>query len=328
MNRFGKHFRLALWGESHGAQMGITLDGIPAGIPLSEVDFEEDMARRRSGAAGTTPRQEEDRVEILSGLYRGHTTGAPLTLAVANHHACSEEYAPFADHFRPSHADWVADHKFQGWNDPRGGGHFSGRLTALLVAAGVVAKKILPPKICFTTTLAEVGGCSDPTRFEALLAETSAQGDSLGGVVACRVEGVPAGLGEPFFDAAESVIAHLLFAIPGVKGVEFGSGFTAATMRGSAHNDPILNRTGECATNHAGGINGGITNANPLCLRVAFKPAASIAQPQVTYNRQRDRVEPLTIAGRHDCCIALRGAVVVEASVAIALAELLLSTPR
>mgnify|MGYP001778336792 FL=1 len=259
---------------------------------------------------------------IVSGLYNGHTTGAPLTVVFANENTRSGDYANLERHFRPSHADWVAFRKFGGYNDPRGGGHFSARLTVALVAAGVVAKKMLPEGVRFATRLTEIGGCDDPARFDDLLREAAAGRDSLGGVVECRVAGVPVGIGEPFFDSVESRVAHLLFSIPAVKGVEFGSGFAGSRLRGSQNNDPILDGEGHTATNHAGGINGGITNGNEVVVRAALKPTPSISRPQETYNLTTDRVEPLEIRGRHDVCVALRGAVVVEAAVAIALADL------
>lgn len=321
MNRFGNRFRIALWGESHGPQIGVAIDGVPPGIPLSEEDFATDLARRQAGAPGTTPRREADRPQLVSGLYRGCTTGAPLTVVFANENTRPQDYAALAD--RPSHADRVAWERYAGFNDPRGGGHFSGRLTLGLVAAGVVAKKLLPAEVAFATHLIEIGGCTDATRFDAVLQAAAADGDSVGGMVECRVQGVPAGQGEPFFDSAESLAAHLLFAIPGVKGVEFGSGFAAARMRGSEHNDPILDAAGRTATNHAGGIVGGLTNGNEMVVRAAFKPTASIAREQHTFDRAGGAVVPLSVRGRHDTCIALRGAVVVEAAVAIVLADLI-----
>lgn len=321
MNTFGNQFRLALFGESHGEALGIAIDGLPAGIPLSEADFEADLSRRRAGAAGTTPRRESDRVRIVAGLHEGHTTGAPLALLFANENSRPGDYDLFTHHFRPSHADWVAREKFRGLNDPRGGGHFSGRLTLPLVAAGVVAKKVLEG-VRFTTRLTEVGGECDPARFESVVREAAEAGDSVGAVAECRAEGCGVGWGEPFFDSAESLIAHLLYAIPGIKGVEFGDGFAAARMRGSEHNDPILNSAGTTATNHAGGIVGGLANGNPLIVRAAFKPTASIAREQLTFDAAADRPEPLAIGGRHDACIALRGMAAVEAAVAIALADL------
>ncbi len=322
MNRFGHNFRLAIWGESHGPQVGIAIDGVPAGLPLAEADFEADLARRRSGAPGTTPRREADRPRIVSGLYAGHTTGAPLTILFANDDTRPHDYA--APRFRPSHADWTAHRRFGGHNDPRGGGHFSGRLTAPLVAAGVVAKKTLPAGVRFATRIVSIGGCADPQRFDETLRAATAAGDSVGAVVECRATGVPAGWGDPLFDTAESLMAHLLFAVPGVRGVEFGSGFAAAAMRGSEHNDPLRDASGATTTNHAGGIVGGLTNGNELVVRVAFKPTASIARPQTTYDPATDSVRRLAIGGRHDTCIALRGAVAVEAAVAIVLADLAL----
>ena len=321
MNTFGNQFRLALFGESHGEALGILIDGLPAGIPLDEADFENDLARRRSGAAGTTPRRESDRVRIAAGLYEGRTTGAPLALLFTNENTRPGDYDRFAHHFRPSHADWVAREKFRGLNDPRGGGHFSGRLTLSLTAAGVVAKKLLDG-VRFTTRLTEVGGECDPARFETVLREAAAAGDSVGAVAECRAEGCGVGWGEPFFDTAEGLIAHLLYAVPGIEGVEFGDGFAAARLRGSEHNDPILNAAGTTATNHAGGVAGGILNGNPLIVRAAFKPTASIAREQFTFDAATGRQEPLAIGGRHDVCIAIRGAAAVEAAVAIALADL------
>ena len=324
MTQFGTTFRLAVWGESHGPQIGVTIDGVSPGIPLSEADFAEDRARRRSGAPGTTPRLEADAPQIVSGVYEGYTTGAPLTVEFTNADTRSQDYAALKTHYRPSHADLTAVRKFGGFNDPRGGGHFSGRITLGLVAAGVVAKKMLGERVRFSTQIVEIGGCTDPARFDDLLRETAAAKDSVGGIVECRAEGVMPALGEPFFDSTESLIAHLLFSVPAVKGVEFGSGFAAARMRGSEHNDPIVDASGLTETNHAGGIVGGLTNGNPLVVRAAVKPTASIAHEQMTYNLATDRMEPLEIPGRHDVCIALRAAVVVEAAVAIALEDLLL----
>lgn len=321
MNSFGTLFRITLWGESHGPQVGITLDGVPAGLPLAVFDFEADLARRRSGAKGTTPRIENDLPQIVAGLYKGHTTGAPLTLVFENTNTRSGDYDNLRTQPRPSHADRTAAVKFEGWNDPRGGGHFSGRLTLALVAAGVVAKKTLAGAT-FTTRLAAVGGQTDPARFEAVLDAALRDEDSVGGIVECRVAGIPAGWGEPFFDSVESAAAHLLFAVPAVKGVEFGDGFAAAALRGSQHNDPIADAEGRTATNHAGGIAGGITNGNELVVRVAVKPTASIAREQQTFDFAAGRVAPLRIRGRHDACIALRAAVVVEAAMAVALADL------
>lgn len=323
MNGAGERFRIALWGESHGPQIGIVLDGVPAGISLAPEDFEPDLARRRAGAPGTTARREADIPRIVSGLWQGRTTGAPLTVVFDNTDIRSDDYAPLVHRFRPSHADRTARVKWSGFNDPRGGGHLSGRLTVAFVAAGVVAKRCLPD-LDFHSRLTEVGGTDDPTRFAEVVEIARREGDSVGGIVECRVTGIPAGTGEPLFGAVESVAARLLFAIPAVKGVEFGAGFDGTRMRGSEYNDSILDAAGHTATNHDGGVNGGIANGNDLVVRVAVKPTPSIARTQHTYDPATGRPGPLAIGGRHDACIALRCGVIVEAALAVALADLML----
>ena len=322
MNSWGNIFRVSIWGESHGAQVGVSIDGVPAGIPLSEEDFLADLQRRKAGGAGTTPRIESDMPHIVSGLFEGHTTGSPLTIVFLNENTRSGDYKNLVAHPRPSHADLVAQQKWNGMNDPRGGGHFSGRITLGLVAAGVVAKHILSQEVSFTTDITEIGGEKDKSKFETIIEQARMAQDSVGGVIECRVQGIGAGLGEPFFDSAESLIAHLLFSVPAVKGVEFGAGFEAARMRGSEHNDPIIDSEGHTSTNHAGGIVGGITNGNEIVVRAAVKPTASISRPQPTFNFENGQIEELIIKGRHDVCITLRAAVVVEAAIAIALADL------
>ncbi|MCR5276385.1 MAG: chorismate synthase [Bacteroidales bacterium] len=319
MNTFGRIFRVGIFGESHGPAIGVVIDGVPEGIALGPADFEEDIARRASGAAGTTPRRESDEPHILSGVYEGHTTGAPLTLVFHNENTRSGDYAAFDEMPRPGHADYVAAVKWDWANDPRGGGHFSGRLTLPIVAAGVVAKKILDG-MDIRARLVEVGGCADSTRWDELIAAAAADGDSLGGVIACEVQGVPIGLGEPFFDSVESLISHAVFSIPGIRGIEFGDGFRASAMRGSEHNDPF--GPDGPVKNGAGGVNGGITNGAPLCFRVAVKPTSSIARAQQTWNFKTESTGTLQIKGRHDCCFALRTPVIVEAMTAIVLADL------
>ena len=320
MNSFGTIFRIHVFGESHGPGVGVTIDGCPPGIPLTEADLLPDLARRKSGAKGTTPRMEDDMPEFFSGIYNGHTTGAPITIMFRNANLQSKDYEALKDTPRPGHADFTAHVKFKGFADPRGGGHFSGRLTLCLVAAGVVAKKICAG-MAFSATLLEAGGSTDiPTSIDAALAA----GDSIGGLVECRVSGIPAGLGEPFFNSIESTIGHLAFSIPAIKGVEFGSGFAAAAMRGSAHNDVLINTDGTTATNHAGGVNGGITNGNELVFRLAVKPPSSIGLAQQTINVRTGQMGTLEVRGRHDACIALRVPVVAEAIAAIALADMTL----
>jgi chorismate synthase len=324
MNTAGRLFRISLYGESHGPAVGVVIDGCPAGIPLSEEDFAADLARRKPGAEGTTPRIESDRPAILSGIFHGRTSGSPIHIEFRNENTKSEDYADFTRIPRPGHADFSSMMKFSGWQDPRGSGHFSGRITIGLVAAGVVAKKILNTfaPIVFETRLLEAGGSKNMD--EAIRAAKEA-GDSIGALVEVRASGVPAGWGEPFFDAVESVIGHYLFAVPAVRGVEFGDGFAAAAMRGSAHNDPLIGQDGRTARNGAGGINGGITNGNEIVLRVAVKPASSISVAQHTLDFSRDEMTDLEIQGRHDACIALRSAVVLEAATACALADLALA---
>ena len=322
-NSFGNNFKIEIYGGSHTESLGVIISGVPAGIELTEADFEADLARRRSGAKGTTPRKEGDVPHIVSGTASGVTTGESLEVVFYNENTRSGDYDRLRNHPRPSHADLTARHKYGDGFDLRGGGIFSGRMTLLLVAAGVVAKKVAQAE--YTSRIVELGGCTDSTKFDEVVAAAQRDGDSVGGVIECTVTGAGRDLGEPFFDSVESIAAHLLFSVPAVKGVEFGSGFAGVTLRGSERNDRIVDAEGRTATNHEGGINGGITNGNPIVVRVAIKPTPSIAQPQDTFNFISQSVEPLTIGGRHDACIVLRASVVIEAVMAIALAELKLS---
>lgn len=318
MNYFGHYFRISLFGESHGAQMGVVVDGCPPGLPLLPDDFTHDLQRRQSGSRGATARVETDVPRLASGLYNGHTTGAPIAVLFENRDTCAADYAAFRDIPRPGHADFTATKKWRGFNDLRGGGHLSGRLTVLLVAAGVIAKKILAP-VVIKAILEEAGG--HRTTSEAI-DRAIAAGDSIGGIIRCTAQPMPVGWGEPFFHSVESQISRLVFAIPGVNGIEFGDGFAASQRPGSARNDRFVAADGTTATNNAGGVNGGITNGNDLYFRVAVKPPASIAQPQQTLNMTTGQMTDLVIAGRHDVCFALRLPVVVEAVTAIALADL------
>jgi chorismate synthase len=320
MNSFGRIFRLSIFGESHGLLVGITIDGCAAGISLQAADFMTDIDRRKAGAAGTTPRKEEDLPEIATGMFEGKTTGAPITILFRNTNTRSADYEAIRKTPRPGHADFVLDKKYHGFNDYRGGGHSSGRLTVALVAAGVVAKKMLG-NIDVNAKLIEAGGNAN---IEAAIEQAVKEQDSIGGIVECRVGNLPIGFGEPFFDSVESCISHLVFAIPATKGIEFGSGFAAVKMKGSEHNDAIVDAGGTTKTNNAGGINGGITNGNELVFRVAIKPTSSTPKEQNTWNNETQSVEAFTVKGRHDLCIALRVPVVVEAVTAIALADLLL----
>lgn len=329
MNSFGRRFRVSIFGESHGEVIGVVMDGVPAGLELVEEDFMEDILRRKSGAKGTTPRTEADIPTIVSGVYEGHTTGAPLTVIFKNTDTHSSDYGLFAAMPRPGHADLTAALKWDDCQDPRGGGHFSGRLTLPVVAAGVVAKKIVSDATMLDETpftgvnarIVELGGMQ--TKWQEAIDQTMKEGDSLGAVIECTVPDIDPGYGEPFWDSLESVIAHAVFAIPGVRGIEFGDGFKAACMKGSEHNDPI-GPDGRPTKNGSGGANGGITNGAPVVFRVAFKPTSSIRKAQLTFNFQTGEMDTLEVPGRHDACFALRAPVIVEAMTAIALADLVL----
>ena len=383
MNTFGRKFRVSIFGESHGELIGVVMDGVPAGLELSEQDFEQDILRRKSGAKGTTPRIEADRPTIVSGVVEGHTTGAPLTITFKNTNTHSSDYELFAAMPRPGHADLTAALKWDDCQDPRGGGHFSGRLTLPIVAAGVVAKKIVAdatvlddtPCTTIEARIVEIAGqagkdalgqagndalgqagndvlsqtsndalgqtgndvlsqtgkdalgqagndVSDQAdHWQKALDQAIKEGDSLGAVIECTVPDIDPGYGEPFWDSVESLIAHAVFSIPGVRGIEFGDGFAASRMKGSEHNDPI-GTDGRPTKNGAGGANGGITNGAPLTFRVAFKPTSSIRKAQQTFNFQTGEMDTLEIPGRHDVCFALRAPVVVEAMTAIVLADL------
>lgn len=329
MNTFGRKFRVSIFGESHGPAIGVTLDGVPAGTVIDMEGLIKEIARRKSGAPGTTPRKEADEPIFLSGIIDETATGAPMTIMFTNENTRSGDYSKLLDMPRPGHADLVAGIKFEDFQDYRGGGHFSGRLTLPIVAAGYVAKQVFSD-IDINAELIEIGGVvpripahakSDPAVQKAI-ADAAAEGDSLGAVIECEVKGLEIGLGEPFWDSVESLISHAIFSIPGVRGIEFGDGFAAARMKGSEHNDPI-GPDFLPTKNGAGGVNGGITNGAPLKFRVAFKPTASIRKAQKTYNVAKEKMDTLEIGGRHDVCFALRCPVIVEAMTAIVLTDLL-----
>lgn len=329
MNSFGTLFRVSIFGESHGPSVGISIDGCPPGIPLAVEDFSVDIERRKGGMQkGTTPRKEADLPIILSGHFNGFTTGAPLTIIFENNNTRSGDYEKLRQFPRPGHADFVASQKYKGFEDYRGGGHFSGRLTVCLVAAGVVAKKILATvneAIACNATILEIGGETD---LEKGLQNAIDAKDSVGGIVECVVKNIPMGWGEPFFDSAESLLSHAVFAIPAIKGVEFGAGFKAAKMYGSDHNDTLDSLEGKTGTNHAGGIVGGITNSNDIIFRVAVKPTSSTPKEQQTLNIESGNVETFSVKGRHDLCIALRVPVVLEAVTAMVLADLMMRVKK
>ena len=325
MNSFGRIFKVSIFGESHGESVGIVIDGVPAGLSLTEDDLLPDLERRKGGKQkGTTPRQEADFPFFKSGVFNKKTTGAPIAIFFENNNTRSGDYEKQRSFPRPGHADFVAHEKFGGHEDFRGGGHFSARLTTGLVAAGAIAKKLFP-QVNITAAVTEIGGESD---LEKGLQKAIDAKDSVGGLVECRVTGLPIGLGEPFFDSVESQIAHIAFAIPAVKGIEFGTGFAAAKMFGTQHNDAIENADGKTSTNHAGGIVGGITNGNELVFRIAIKPTASTPKEQFSLNWETGEMDTFSIKGRHDLCVALRAPVILEAATALALADLFLLEQR
>jgi chorismate synthase len=331
MNSFGRIFRVNIFGESHGESVGLNLDGCPAGLPLQLDDFMEDIKRRQGGnQRGATPRKEADLPIFKSGLFNDLTTGAPITILFENNNTRSGDYEKLRAVPRPGHADFTAHTKFGGYEDFRGGGHFSGRLTVALVAAGVIAKKLLKTaegdtNIEVVANILEIGGEQD---LEKGLDKAIEAKDSVGGIVECRVTGLPIGLGEHFFDSVESLISHAVFAIPAVRGIEFGTGFAAAKMFGVEHNDAILDASGKTESNHAGGIVGGYTNGNELVFRIAIKPTSSTPKEQQTWNWETNEVESFSVKGRHDLCIALRVPVVLEAVTAMVLADLMLIDQR
>lgn len=327
MNSFGDKLKITLFGESHGECIGIVIDGVPPGMPLSEEDLMPDVLRRKGGGRGTTTRVESDIPRIISGCHGGHATGAPITIIFKNENVRSSDYDSFIALPRPGHADFTSSVKYNYLNDTRGGGMFSGRMTLAIIAAGVVAKRILWG-VNIKARLIEVGSKSveseewlSSKEAEIFFNEIEERGDSIGGVIECRVENPPLGLGNPFFDSVESLISHLVFSIPGIRGIEFGDGFQAARMKGSEHNDPFITSEGKTSKNGAGGINGGISNGNPIVFRVAVKPTSSIFRTQRTMNFITEEMEDLIIPGRHDICFALRVPVIIEAVTALALCQ-------
>ena len=353
---WGQHIHLSIFGESHGPMIGAVIDGLPSGFTIDEAQIAAEMDRRSArGKDLATPRKEADRVRIVSGYFNGKTTGTPLTGIIENGNTHSSDYEKTKNKMRPGHADYTAFLRYGGFQDYRGGGHFSGRLTAPMVFAGAVAKQILAqkvPALSVGSRIVQIGQVRDssvlgPKDYAALqyadagfpvadgmlkdamireITEARAQKDSVGGVVEGYITGVPGGLGSPIFDNVESRLASFLFAIPAVKGVSFGSGFHISGMRGSEANDAFRMEDGHVvtATNHNGGINGGITNGMPIVFRVAFKPTPSIAQTQATIDMATRENTELAIQGRHDPCIVIRALPVVESAAALCLLDLMM----
>lgn len=330
MNSFGSLFRVHIYGESHGSGIGVLIDGVPSGIKLTLEDFTKDLSKRKSGKIGTTPRKEDDIPNIISGVFNDFTTGAPINIFFENKNTDSKVYTDFKSHPRPGHADFSATKKYSGFNDIRGGGHFSGRLTLALVVAGVIAKKILNDFI-FSSEIESIGILNKlefDKKLENYLLETAHSGDSLGGTISLTIKNVPIGLGEPFFDSVESVLSSIIFSIPGIKGIEFGAGFKGTEFLGSKFNDCFIDKSGKTSSNNNGGINGGITNGNDIFLKVAVKPTSSIFKPQETFNFKDKNIQSLKINGRHDVAFLLRVPIVLENAVAIALADLYLQNKK
>lgn len=350
-NTFGNHITLTLFGESHGASVGAVIDGLAPGIPVDEDFIRRQLNLRRPVGALSTPRQESDPFVIESGVYNGKTTGAPILIRIPNGDTKSGDYAPFAATPRPGHADYTAKVKYNGCADPRGGGHFSGRITAAIVAAAALVIPALKQKgICIATHIARIADVADrpfgdlaadmeklndaafavlddnaAEEMKAAIIAAASDGDSVGGVLETAVTGLPVGVGEPWFDSLESTLAHALFSIPAVKGVEFGDGFALAEMRGSEANDRFVKDgdTVATATNHNGGINGGISNGMPLVIRTAVKPTPTIHKAQHTLNLETGEMTDLVADGRHDPCIVHRARVVADSMVALTLCDML-----
>jgi len=322
MNTFGSLFKVSIFGESHGNVVGVLVDGVPAGIKLSQEDFIEDLDKRKPKKKGTTLRKESDMPIIDSGVFNGYTTGSPILIRFLNENINDRDYDNLISSPRPGHADYTASIKYNGFNDYRGGGSFSGRLTCGIVAAGVIAKKITGFK--FNSYVKSLKGVQDSSKFENIVEEAMKDRDSIGGTIQVTVDDVEKGLGEPFFYSCESAISQILYSIGAVKGVSFGIGFDGEKLCGSEFNDLIIDKDGTTKTNNNGGINGGITNGNQLVVNVFVKPTPSISKPQETFNFKNNKVEELVIKGRHDSCIALRAPIVLENAVSIALADLFL----
>ena len=347
-NSFGKLFTVTTWGESHGAAVGVVVDGCPPRLPLDAAEILVELARRRPGQSDlVTPRQEEDRVEILAGLFEGRTTGAPLSLLVRNADARPGAYEEMKDKFRPSHADYTYQAKY-GIRDYRGGGRSSARETVGRVAAGAIARKILrlagrveirafvtrihdleAPRLEAFPSAEEIEAspvrcphAATAARMMERIKAARAEGDSVGGLIECRVRGVPPGLGEPVFDRLEADLAKAMLSLPATKGFEIGSGFAGTLLKGSEHNDPFENREGSIhtRTNHSGGVQGGISNGEEIRFRVAFKPTATILRPQATVDTQGRETE-LQGRGRHDPCVLPRAVPIVEAMTALVLVD-------
>lgn len=319
MNSYGQLFRITLYGESHQKAIGVVIDGVTPGTPIDIDLIKHDLDLRKPKAIGTTPRKEDDEPIITSGVFKGVATGSPIHMMIENKNVKSKDYDHLKKQPRPGHADFVAERKYHGFQDHRGGGRFSGRLTAALVAAGSIAKMMLPYQ--FSHQLKQIGTLTDMSKIDDYLREIIAEGDSVGGIVEIKIKGVEVGLGEPMFEKLDAELAKMMFSIPAVKGFEMGLGFQGVSYKGSMFNDLILDDTGKTKTNHAGGVTGGISNGNDIVCRVFVKPTSSIQKQQETYHLEKQKLEPLKVGGRHDVAIVRRVGIVLENAAAIVLAD-------
>lgn len=355
-NNFGTNISMTIFGESHGPCIGITLDGLPAGFKINIERIKEDMEKRKAKGSISTQRHEDDEVEIVSGFFNGYTTGTALTILIQNKNTQSKDYSDIQYRLRPGHADFSAYEKYHGFQDYRGGGHFSGRLTAPIVAAGSICRQILETKnILIGSHIEQLYALHDAPfsnnidelkkqiqtlnkkefasldeqvaqNMEQAILEAKNEQDSIGGILESAIINLPAGIGEPFFDSIESILAHLLFSIPAVKGVSFGAGFQMASKKGSEANDAfIMNDTIQTKTNNNGGINGGISNGMPIIIHTCIKPTPSIYKAQETVDYKTKESQTLNIKGRHDPCILHRARIVVDSMIAFGILDLLMS---
>lgn len=327
-NTIGNSLTVTLFGESHGKAIGAVLDGMPSGIEVDEEYIASQLTRRRPKDALSTPRQEKDEYSILSGVFEGRTTGTPICITIPNADTHSSDYGEMQYKMRPSHADYTANCRYNGFQDYRGGGHFSGRITAALVAAGALIIPALNKKgININTNILSIAGETDKEKRNEKILAAKSEGDSVGGVLETAVTGIPAGVGEPWFDTVEGMLSHAIFSIPAVKGIEFGLGFGFADKMGSEVNDQMYvdGDTVKCFTNNNGGILGGITNGMPIVFRAVIKPTPTICKEQKTVDINTMSDTTLASRGRHDPCIVHRAAVVVESVTAFVIADMLTS---
>ena len=325
-NTIGNSLSVTLFGESHGKAIGAVIDGMPSGIEVDEEYLVSQLTRRRPKDALSTPRQEKDEYSILSGVFEGKTTGTPVCIVIANSDTHSGDYSEMQYKMRPSHADFAANCRYNGFEDYRGGGHFSGRITAALVAAAALVIPALNKKgITVSTNIMTIAGETAEDKMKGKILAAKSEGDSVGGQLQTVVTGVPAGVGEPWFDTVEGMLSHAIFSIPAVKGIEFGLGFDFADKVGSAVNDQMYVEDGtvKCYTNNNGGVLGGITNGMPIVFNVVIKPTPTIGKEQKTVDVNTMQNTTLTASGRHDPCIVHRAAVVVESVTALVIADML-----